>query len=1425
MSRLMSNSLLKKCFAIMLSVILMFGCSFAPCWKNTAYAITDGETSEQQFIEYMLDPDGNNQTWWYKEDMEDPYGYGKDKPFMMTQQNEVAYILKSTSSDHNWSNIGANYPNGNTSSKFPDKFSDHDDSIKSEMPDAVTKMDSCHIVGFSPAYNNNPREDHVAVIGYFDNGGKHDVCLAVYNATAKKWSSVSTIGNIDWIDSSGKTYYGDLEPNMSITAGDYNGDGKDSIVTYFANYSSDNYGICEWTVTDKSDGTPEISKTPSSKDSDFNLLNQDFAYDKGSHMKEIYDTSGHKAAGKGSLRATLKTGDFNGDNIDDVAVLSALEFETSDQAKKWGYRMDVPYLGICKGTNKGNFLSEKPIYSDWVVNESATDKTKAETVNLENFTVARLGKHSADSIIVGGNHSTQSPQSNSTNWGDSWHGGGLAMARYDYNGSSIKQSAYTTKCMLQSGDIADISINGFSKKGNYKGSYAWSPICAETVYMCGKGNDPYILMDGDLYHWKENSNTPQRVFEVGYLNDADDGVGSAIIDQNYCGVATTCAGCWDGNAQGYEQVVFSLVRRQKDSDDYFVSFYTIGMKDNMHDPDTGLPMGVKEVSGQSYDMGYKDDLFFWANDGSSCYIDNKGSTRDHGICFAFCNMDYKNDGLCTKLSNQGLVYSDPVLECALQASPYYNTFNDTYTKFTNVNENSEGVAISDETTQGKGFSLSKSKETSKMGAPDDSGNSKGGGVKKETNLKAGSVSSYTLSFSGKIGKAYTNQWSSSSNNSIVVRRYPFMYFNYAVQNNEDPSDWSGEVCATAMKNDQILGASLSTKAYNEFVQRYNDELTKTDTGEFTKLVPITESDLTENIGDPSAYKNLQTYNDTYGCCDSSFDYSTSPLAKATTFYAETSSCWEKQRGLKFEYDKSYTLSKSKKNDKGITRTKSFGIGKYQDYQEMWGISKEVEKSEWWTVTWQHKSPTSGAVFSCRPGCWLTTVAINHDEAGNEINFLPVYGYLTLNAESPSDIPKPPTNPRYSEINSGQYQSTAVTNGSGANTPNANNSESGNSGTNTPNANNSDSGISSSDNQSTQDNSFTQSNTADSTTKPASFGFTQKAYADENDADKRMVISWDVDDNSKNYKHQIYTSVNGEIVKFGDPVSGTELVLDPNNISESAKSVLAQLESQEIPILQFAVSSISEKGIEGPMSEWIYVLPSKYFSEKTSFSVLRNSSDDCSRLSLSIKRGDSDQETINADSLRFERSSNSDKKAVLAINGVNGENQTRELELNDGSKYKFDSIEPVAESSDSCLYSVKFANSNNASDVKNCIVKIDDGRFANERIAEKMVLSNWKDADEVKNALENPDTRDEASNKIEQVSNTLSSAPGSKLSGEAKDIYKTGVKTYFKVNGHTVSGLSGAGSEFGSIIVAIAAAVVVFAAILISFRFSKKKKNH
>ena len=130
---------------------------------------------------------------------------------------------------------------------------------------------------------------------------------------------------------------------MSITAGDYDGDNVDTVVTYAGDCNSSNeyFGVSEWNIKDKGDGTPEIT-SKNGRDTKFDLLNKAYASkgvgddtENDGDMVDIFNHAGHHAAGNGSLHAILKTGDFNGDNIDDLAVLSSLEFQSSDEAKQY----------------------------------------------------------------------------------------------------------------------------------------------------------------------------------------------------------------------------------------------------------------------------------------------------------------------------------------------------------------------------------------------------------------------------------------------------------------------------------------------------------------------------------------------------------------------------------------------------------------------------------------------------------------------------------------------------------------------------------------------------------------------------------------------------------------------------------------------------------------------------------------------------------------------------------------------------------------------------------------------------------------------------------------------------------------------------------------------------------------------------------
>ena len=313
--------------------------------------------------------------------------------------------------------------------------------------------------------------------------------------------------------------------------------------------------------------------------------------------------------------------------------------------------------------------------------------------------------------------------------------------------------------------------------------------------MNGKGNDPYILMDGDLYHWKENGDVPQKIFK--YKDTDGNGLSNYYPgDQNFCPLACTCAGVWDGNTQGYEQVAFGLCHRQGGSggnvDDYNVTYITIGINPNVHDENTGLPSGIIQEPGKAYDLAYSDNLFFCTSKKDDRQIDDKGSISNNGLHFPLCNMDYSAEeggvaGVVAKFTSSFLTYCDPIVECILQAAPYYkgtenscagNTgFTESYSMSKEVTESNE---VSEEDGYGTSFKYS------------------GIFLNLSTKQSKGSIESYGRKFSEKISAGRDLKKAATDKNVVVIRRYPFCMYDYETYN-PSTKNWEQNVTNSYLK--------------------------------------------------------------------------------------------------------------------------------------------------------------------------------------------------------------------------------------------------------------------------------------------------------------------------------------------------------------------------------------------------------------------------------------------------------------------------------------------------------------------------------------------------------------------------------------------------------------------------------------------------
>lgn len=188
------------------------------------------------------------------DDTTNPYNNGKQK-FLLAENNELT-VYKSwdvgsdeTARKNMWVSTFDNYtPGGSMKLMAGDNDADAQnkggwESVTADTSANATKFNYLDAVAFDP--NGTGRKDHVAYVGYYQSGNSKGNYLLVYDTVKKEWTTTQDLPGTG--DAAGLNYL--IARNFySITAGDYNGDGKDTIVVYNPAVDGE-YGVTEYKYT------------------------------------------------------------------------------------------------------------------------------------------------------------------------------------------------------------------------------------------------------------------------------------------------------------------------------------------------------------------------------------------------------------------------------------------------------------------------------------------------------------------------------------------------------------------------------------------------------------------------------------------------------------------------------------------------------------------------------------------------------------------------------------------------------------------------------------------------------------------------------------------------------------------------------------------------------------------------------------------------------------------------------------------------------------------------------------------------------------------------------------------------------------------------------------------------------------------------
>ena len=754
------RSIFERGLAILLSVILMAACFPLSIFAEDTTQAPDFSGTNLMNLE-SVQPSGYTTTT-------NPYGYDIGEPFLMVEQNELMYL-------NAWDNRVRQASYFSMGSELALKtFAKNKSGSSGTFSNPNYKL--MQAVSFDPT--GSGRRDHVAFVGVSGQNKKGYMwVIDTTKGTDSDCSRQVEIGDFSYMYD-GNDFEVPTYANRSffnIVAGDFDGDGKESIVVYTPKQTprgqASGCQIQEWDY----DGS---NKALSQRGEGNSLL---MGYYNDHPWYDVEKSEGNQ---RRKLGVSMAVGDFNGDCVDDLAVLSYCHRLPNDEAKIDYYR---PVVKIVYGT-KGDTGSS-------IVTKSAAQSEEFYT---------SMG-------YTGGRYYYEFPVGASLTCGD-FDGDGdddlFLAGMLAYFGTWKKDSSMVNENITMKSDYVYVGKltntgNGFSKTMNLNrtvesngwtdGGYhdaddVWQQLAVESVAINGKGRGAkeLVFLSGTLYD--VSNNKPVAVYTGDYFKSSDDGAGSTTRISN-CDIQSIAVGNFDGNKAGREQVVFTIaLKHANNNESHLLTGYMRGIKYN----DVTVSGEVKEYgTAGGYDCLVPTDSYVNTN-------------AQNAVSFLVIPVDRNNDGVLAKYRGVSYAYTDPDVKAVLQAAPYFDEVMDAGNNETEY-VLTESYELSDWDSDSVSFSIGYSTEFSFPGG--------------KASIETGYALDWTKSFERSLHEEWSQSFSAQAYNSVVVSRTPVFVYEYDIQNAD--GTWNDKtVMQTAIPQGPVY-EQLSVDAYNKFAEEYN----------------------------------------------------------------------------------------------------------------------------------------------------------------------------------------------------------------------------------------------------------------------------------------------------------------------------------------------------------------------------------------------------------------------------------------------------------------------------------------------------------------------------------------------------------------------------------------------------------------------------
>ena len=744
------RSIFERGFAILLSVILMAACFPLSIFAEDTTQGPDFSGTNLMNLE-NVQPSGYTTTT-------NPYGYDVGMPFLMVEQNELMYLNVWGNQVHQ-----ASYFDMGTESSLPTFARKKSGANGTFSVDTYALMEA---VPFDPT--GSGRKDHVAFVGISNKRGYLWVIDTRQEAGSDRSEPVD-IGDFQYMYD-GNSFEVPTYANRSflnIVAGDFDGDGKESIVVYTPeSYKAGGCQIQQWDYDGDS-----LSKRGKSNSLLMGYYNVHPWYD-------VEDSEGNQ---RRKLGVSMAVGDFNGDCVDDLAVLSYCHRLPKDEAQIDYYRPVVKIVYGTKG-DTSSIVTKSAAQSE----EFYTSKGRSGGRDRYEFPVGASltcgdfdGDGDVDLFLAGmlGQLGTWKKNNQQVNETIDMKAGYLYIGKLSNSGNGFVKTTNQT-----------IESNGWTDGGYHNNDDVWQQLAVESVAINGKGRGAkeLVFLSGTLYD--ASNNKPVAVYTGDYFKSADDGAGSTTSISN-CDIQSIAVGNFDGNKAGREQVVFTIALKHANNNQ---SHLLTGYMRGKNYKDTTVNGEIKEYgTAGGYDCLVPTDSYVNTN-------------AQNAVSFLVIPVDKNNDGVLAKYRGVTYAYTDPDVKAVLQAAPYFDEVMDAGNNETEY-VLTESYELSDWDSDSVSFSIGYSTEFNFLGG--------------KASIETGYALDWTKSFERSLHEEWSQSFSAQAYNSVVVSRTPVFVYEYDIQKAD--GTWNDKtVMQTAIPQGPVY-EQLSVDAYNKFATEYN----------------------------------------------------------------------------------------------------------------------------------------------------------------------------------------------------------------------------------------------------------------------------------------------------------------------------------------------------------------------------------------------------------------------------------------------------------------------------------------------------------------------------------------------------------------------------------------------------------------------------